>query len=304
MSEDSDRRSLLAEPLSEVFTAWGGRDTAGVHAPALTLRNLEVRFGGVTALSDVSLEVAAGSVVAVIGPNGAGKSTLLNAISGLIRENAKGEVLLRGRSVAGRPAVAIARAGIGRSFQDPSLIDTLSVLENVMLGEHLRLGYRMADQIFRRRRVSRLEGDARRRARTILRFMDLTEHEARPVSDLPYGSRKLVDIARAISSGPDLLLLDEPTSGLDAGEQEAIARIVLDLHRVAPVTILLVEHHMDIVRTVASKVIGLESGTLIGYGSPAEVLDSEAFRAALVGGTTAEPQVDSAEVSGLTQGGI
>lgn len=244
----------------------------------LSFCDVDVTFGGVKALRGVTFDVRAREFTAVIGPNGAGKSTMLNAISGLIREYAKGEILIEGSSMLGKAPVQIARTGVGRSFQNPPLIDTATVLENVMLGEHLRLGYRMGDQIWRRRRVRRLESEAERRALTILEFIELSDLRHQPVGSLPYGTRKLIDIARAVVAGPKLLLLDEPTSGLDAEEQSAVGQILLELHQATLVTILIVEHHMHVVRSIASRVIGLESGSVVAIGTPEEVLNSEAFQ--------------------------
>jgi branched-chain amino acid transport system ATP-binding protein len=271
-------------PLSDIFD--GGPDKS-VGGPLLSLRDVTVAFGGVAALSGLTFDVDAHDIVAIVGPNGAGKSTTLNAVSGLVREHATGQIFLEGRPVLGKAAIAIARAGVGRSFQDPPLIDTETVVENVLLGEHLRLGYRMVDQIFRPRHVERVEKEARSRAMSLLEFAGLVDLSDRVVGSLSYGTRKLIDIARAMMSGPRLLLLDEPTSGLDADEQAAVGRILIELHRTTPVTILVVEHHMDVVRTVANKVVGMAVGSALSIGTPEEVLDSDEFRSAIMGGKAA-----------------
>jgi branched-chain amino acid transport system ATP-binding protein len=262
------------ELLSEIF------DSAETHSeePVLSIRDVSVNFGGVSALSGVTFDLKEHEVVSVIGPNGAGKSTLLNTVSGLVRGNASGEISLAGRQILGKPPITIAKAGVGRSFQDPPLIDKETVLENVMLGEHLRLQYRMGDQIWRRRRVNRFEDEARRRATVVLEFMGLSDVKDRPVAGLSYGVRKLIDIARCTVAGPRLLLLDEPTSGLDTEEQSVVGRILQELHGTTSVTILVVEHHMHVVRSVSDRVVGLESGGVVTIGTPDEVLGSEAFR--------------------------
>jgi branched-chain amino acid transport system ATP-binding protein len=277
--------------LSEIFDA----PPLDFEGPLLSFRDLRVQFGGVAALAGVTFEVPAREVVAVIGPNGAGKSTLLNAISGLVRDNASGDIVLAGKSVLGSAPVRIARIGVGRSFQDPPMLDKGTVVENVMVGGHLRIAYSMADQIWRRRKVRRLEQLGTERAIEVLRFMDLSDLANERVGGLPYGTRKLIDIARALVSGPHLLLLDEPTSGLDLDEQRAVGRVLQAVHKATGVTILIVEHHMNVVRSIAERVVGLESGTVLAVGTPEEVLDSEVFRSAVVGhGTAREGQVEDA----------
>jgi branched-chain amino acid transport system ATP-binding protein len=272
------RDDCRADLLRGIFAT--GHESSG---PLLSLREVTVLFGGVAALRDVTFDVAQHDVVAVVGPNGAGKSTLLNVVSGLIRPTGSSDVVLFGESVRGRSVAAVARLGVGRSFQSPPFIDAETVLENVMLGQHLRLGYRMGDQIFRRRHVKRLEREAREQALAVLEFVGLAHLRSARIESLPYGTRKLIDIARALVSGPRLLLLDEPTSGLDGDEQSDVGRILLDLHRATPVTILIVEHHMDVVRTVANTVVGLQAGAVLATGTPDAVFDSEGFRAAIVG---------------------
>jgi ABC-type branched-subunit amino acid transport system ATPase component len=271
--------------LADIFRPGEARDVAAV----LSLREVTVQFGGVAALRDVTFDVAPHDVVAVVGPNGAGKSTLLNVVSGLIRPTGRGDVTLLGEPLRGKSVAAVARLGVGRSFQSPPFIDTETVLQNVMVGQHLRLGYHMGAQLLRRRHVRALERAAERQALDVLEFVGVAELAASKIDSLPYGTRKLIDIARAIVSGPELLLLDEPTSGLDGDEQIAVGRILMNLHRATPVTVLVVEHHMDVVRAVANTVIGLHAGAVVAVGPPDEVLASESFRAALVGDPVEEP---------------
>jgi ABC-type branched-subunit amino acid transport system ATPase component len=262
-----------------------GRASEGYDGCVLSFVGVKVAFGGVAALSGLTFDISPHSIVAVVGPNGAGKTTMLNAACGMLSK-AQGDIRLMGEPILGKSPERIVRAGIGRSFQHPPLLDSESVLENVLVGDHIRLHYRMADQIWRRSRVNREEAAARDRAHIILKFLglqDLTDH---PVGGLPYGTRKLIDIARAVASGPHLLLLDEPTSGLDSEEREAVAKALTAIHRAAPVSILLVEHHMDIVRNVADGVIALEAGKVSAQGTVQEVLDSEAFQQSMVGGQT------------------
>jgi len=278
--DDAPTRSL-----AEVFDAPSAEPTL----PMLSLRDVEVHFGGIAALSGLTFDVDVGHVVAVVGPNGAGKSTMLNAISGLVRESSRGTIHVGGHSVLGKSPVAIARAGVGRTFQDPSLIDSESALTNVMVGQHQRLGYRMTDQVFRRRHVRSLEDQARERGQAVLNFMDLGSVRDQPVSSLSYGTRKLIDIARAIASGPRLLLLDEPTSGLDSDEQRRVGRILAELRSATPVSILIVEHHMHVVHSIADSVVGLEAGAVVAIGPPRKVLDSPDFQRAVTGSSSGLP---------------
>jgi branched-chain amino acid transport system ATP-binding protein len=252
-------------------------------APVLELTALSVSFGGVHALSDISMQVGPAEVVALIGPNGAGKSTLLNAVSGLIRANVSGRITLAGRPVARRHPATIAGLGVGRSFQHPPLLDTESVLENLMLGAHLRLRYRMTDQLVRRGRVRRQEAAERERALRLLETVGLAGDAGREAGALPYGGRKLVDILRALMAEPRLLLLDEPTSGLDARERAVVEGLLQSIRDAGQMSVLLVEHHMDVVRKLADSVVGLQAGTVLRTGTPHEVLDSEVFRNAVVG---------------------
>jgi branched-chain amino acid transport system ATP-binding protein len=257
--------------------------TPRVRAPSeLGLRGVAVSFGGVTALSDVTFSVDSGELAAVVGPNGAGKSTILNAVSGLVRLSAGTILLDREKLGRQRPAVIAAR-GVGRSFQNPYLVDGMTVLENVLVGAHVANGYTVVDQLWRRSLVRRRERELDARARMLLDELGLSRFASASPRSLPYGPRKLVDIARAVVSRPRLLLLDEPTSGLDAREQAVVSDTLSRLRATGAMTMLLVEHHMDVVRAVASKVIGLQAGTVVAVGGPDEVLDSAQFRSAMVG---------------------
>jgi branched-chain amino acid transport system ATP-binding protein len=260
----------------------------------LTLQNVSVSYGGIQALAGIDLTVCAHEFVAVIGPNGAGKSTLLNAVSGLSRSTVRGSIEMFGQAVSNQRADRVARLGIGRSFQDPPLIDEATVLENVLGGAHLKLGYSTFEQLWRRRRVRRQEAAWRDEAMSILQLCALDTAADKKAGSLPYGSRKLVDIARAFVAGPDLVLLDEPTSGLDnAGQQRVVSLLAAIRARQNP-AMLVVEHHMHLVRAIADRVAGLQAGSVIAVGTPAEVLDSAEFRAAVVGGSQAE-QASQAE---------
>jgi branched-chain amino acid transport system ATP-binding protein len=278
--DDAPDRDAVAR-LDEVFD----RPLATTQDQLLSIRGLTVRFGGLSALSKVDLDVGHHDLVAVIGPNGAGKTTTLNAICQLIR--CSGSITFAGRAIDRLPAWQIAAAGVGRSFQDPPLIDNYTVRENVLCGAHLRLDYGMLHQVFWRRRVEEHERTMDRRAMTLLEFVGLADQADKPAGSLSFGARKLVDIVRAMVSGPRLLLLDEPSSGLDEHERNALRSILLALRQERRVGILCVEHHMDLVRATATHVLALQAGEVLMTGSPSEVLDSARFRVAVVGGSHA-----------------
>jgi branched-chain amino acid transport system ATP-binding protein len=273
--------SIPNKDLGEIFAELPG---AG-DAPIISMTGAGVSFGGIRALDDIDLEAKAHSITAVIGPNGAGKSTLLNMISGLVKSDS-GTIEFLGRRVERMGASGRARAGMGRSFQDPSLIESATVLENVLCGANVVLGYGMLDQIVRRRRVVRMEREATNRALHVLDFVGLSDQANDSVSNLSYGKRKLVDIARAMVAGPSLLLLDEPTSGLDSGERELVRQILSEVHDQARTTMILVEHHMDLVRSTATHVYALEAGRVLMSGSPEDVFDSGSFQEAMIAPAT------------------
>lgn len=251
----------------------------------LEFDDVRVVFGGLTALAGVSFSLVPGELLAVVGPNGAGKSTLLNAASGLVNRHLTGDIRLAGRSTTSMQPHRIAALGLGRSFQSPPLVDDESVLENVLAGAHASLGYGLATQVFRPRAVRQHEEATRSRAQELLATCGLGSMIDHDVESLPYGSRKLVDIARAIVSEPSVVLLDEPTSGLDVAEQDLVHELLRIARQTEGLSVLVVEHHMDFVRRIADRVVGLQAGAVIAIGTPTEVLDSPQFRAALVGRT-------------------
>jgi len=268
-------------------------DRAG--ASAIDVQALDVAFGGVRALTDVTTSVNARDIVAVVGPNGAGKTTLLNAICGLIKKSS-GVVHHFGNDVTSSTPTKIAQGGIGRSFQDPRLVDEESVLQNILSGAHATIGYSLGDQLFRRGKVARRERIAESQARDLLDLVGLSDLAHVHAAQLAYGPRKMVDILRAAISRPNVLLLDEPSSGLDLAERACVEQMLLELHREFDLPMLLVEHHLDLVRAVADKVLCLVSGSVAMQGPTVEILDSEEFRATITGESSPKtPEVVTAD---------
>jgi ABC-type branched-subunit amino acid transport system ATPase component len=240
---------------------------ASASGPALVIDNMTKRYGGVVAVADVSLTVERGSVHALIGPNGAGKSTLINCVSGLYRADA-GRIVLDGKDVSGMPAHARARRGLARTFQNLQLVTSLTVLENVQLGVRSTHGL-LAD--FRTWLMSSaFEAEERARALGTLEQFGMAHLAAARPEDLPYGHRKLAELARAIAEEPIVMLLDEPVAGLNDQEAKEISEVIRRI-RDAGTSILLVEHNMDFVMKLADSVTVLDYGVKIAHGPPAEI---------------------------------
>jgi branched-chain amino acid transport system ATP-binding protein len=236
----------------------------------LAVADVSVHFGGIVALDGVSFDIAAGQVAGLIGPNGAGKTTLFNCLSRLYRFN-RGEIVFDGRPLLSIPRHGIAAAGIGRTFQNLALFRTMTVLDNVMLGRHCRTSSGFLSNALRLPRVAREEHASAAKARELVAFLDLEAVADKRVSDLPFGTQKRVELARALASEPKLLLLDEPASGLNHGEVDALGKLIRDIRDRLGVTVLLVEHHMSLVMGVSDKVVALNFGRKIAEGTPAEV---------------------------------
>ncbi len=236
----------------------------------LQVDEVTVRFGGILALNKVSFDVQAGEICALIGPNGAGKSTLFNCLSRLY-ECDSGSIAFNGYKLRSLRRHRIAEIGIGRTFQNLALFRTMTVRENVLLGSHSRHHAGFVRNAFRLPGVARIEAAAQGRADDLMDFLQLGEHAERVVADLPFGTQKRVELARALASEPQLLLLDEPACGLNHEELESLGLLIRDIRDRLNVTVLLVEHHMGLVMGISDRVVALNFGKKIAEGTPAEV---------------------------------
>lgn len=238
--------------------------------PVLEARGIMRNFGGLVALNRIDLVIPAGAVIGLIGPNGAGKTTFFNIITGLLRPDA-GEILLEGRNVVGLRPNAIVRSGIARTFQSIRLFPNMSVLENILVGEHCRLHATVAGAVFRPPSVRAEEVRARARALDLLAFVGLAGKEDETAKNLAYGDQRRLEIARALATEPKLLLLDEPTAGMNPRETETLTEFIGLLRRELGLAVLLIEHHMEVVMEISERITVLDHGTRIAEGTPAEI---------------------------------
>jgi branched-chain amino acid transport system ATP-binding protein len=271
LSDPPDLRLLAADatPLS--------------NAPAiLTVAGVSKRFGGVTAVRDVSLAIPQGAIVSVIGPNGAGKTSLVNMISGFYRPSA-GRIALDGREITRKRPHQIAALGIARTFQNIALFSGLSVLDNIMLGRHVHMRSGVLSSVIYWGLAQREEIAHRERCEEIIDFLKLQDLRKQPSGSLAYGLRKRVELGRALALEPRLLLLDEPMGGMNQEEKEDMTRFILDVNQERGVTLLLVEHDMGVVMDISDEVIVLDRGRRIAAGRPEVVQADPAVIAAYLG---------------------
>jgi branched-chain amino acid transport system ATP-binding protein len=253
----------------------------------LVVEGVSKRFGGVVAVQDVSLEVPRGAIVSIIGPNGAGKTSLLNMISGFYKPDT-GRVVLEGQDITQKKPSDIAALGIARSFQNIALFSGLTVLDNLMLGRHVRMKSGVLASVIYWGMAQKEDIAHREACEEIIDFLKLQDLRKQPTAALAYGLRKRVELGRALAVEPRVLLLDEPMGGMNQDEKEDMARYILDVNQERGVTVVLIEHDMGVVMDISDHVVVLDRGRRIAAGTPEEVQRDPAVIQAYLGTTRSE----------------
>jgi branched-chain amino acid transport system ATP-binding protein len=248
----------------------------------LTLENVTLKFGGLTAVNNLSMQVEEGQVFALVGPNGAGKSTVFNLISRFYTP-VSGKISFAGTDLLGLAPDQVPSLGIARTFQNIELFDQATVLENLLVGRHRHRGTNLVQQMFHTPAVRAEERAHREAVEEVIDFLDLQPYRNSRIAGLPYGVRKVVEVARALASKPRLLLLDEPASGLSVEETQNMRWWIDDIRRQMGITVLMVEHDMGLVSKVCDKVLALADGAMLAQGTPAEVQSHPAVIEAYLG---------------------
>ena len=234
------------------------------------VENLTKKFGGLTAVDDISFEVRPGEVYTIIGPNGAGKTTIFNLVS-LIYPATTGRVIFEDRDLSGLPPDKVAAMGIGRTFQNIELFEHATVLQNLLIGRHAHASTNVFSELLFLPSVKRREIEHREEVEKVIDFLDLQHARDSMVAGLPYGVRKVVELARALCTQPKILLLDEPSSGLNVEETDDMSFWIKDIKNDLGITVLMVEHDMSLVSRVSDRVLAVNYGRKIAEGTPAEV---------------------------------
>jgi len=247
-----------------------GRQADQDGQPLLDVSGVSKRFGGVTAVEDVTMSVRPGEIMAVIGPNGAGKTSLLNMISGFYQPDT-GSIVFDGRDITHARPSRIAALGIARTFQNIALFAGLTVLDNIMLGRHVHMRAGVLSCFIYWGLAQKEELANRAVVEELIDFLELQDIRKQPSSALPYGLRKRVELARALALDPKVLLLDEPMGGMNQNEKEDMARFILGVNKLRGTTVILIEHDMAVVMDISDRVTVLDRGRKIAEGTPAEV---------------------------------
>jgi branched-chain amino acid transport system ATP-binding protein len=248
----------------------------------LEINHATMQFGGLVAVNDLTMYIDTQEIVALIGPNGAGKTTAFNMVTGVYKPT-DGFIFLNKRDITGMRPDQITQLGIARTFQNIRLFRALSVMENVLIARHLRLKSSWPSAMLRLPFYRREEKLMREHAEELLNYMGLWEVRGEKASSLPYGMQRKLEMARALATEPSLLLLDEPAAGMNPAESEELTALIGDIRKTFKLTILLIEHHMDLVMDISDRIYVLDYGNLIAQGSPAEIQSNDVVIQAYLG---------------------
>ncbi|MBF0209772.1 MAG: ABC transporter ATP-binding protein [Desulfamplus sp.] len=248
----------------------------------LNVSEVTLSFGGLNALSDVNMEIEEGLITSIIGPNGAGKTSMLNCISGFYHPT-HGQITYQGKNLTHASPHEVSNMGIARAFQNLELFRGLSVLDNLLLARHIKLKYNFLQALVFWGKASKIEAENRKFVEEVIDFMELEPYRKSLVGNLSYGVQKKVEVARALTLDPDLLLLDEPMAGMNLEEKEDIVRFIMDIQKERKVTVVLVEHDLGVVMDISDRIHVLDFGQLIGSGTPQDVSSNPKVIEAYIG---------------------
>ena len=249
---------------------------------SLNFHDVTLKFGGITALNNVSFEVKPKTLYAIIGPNGAGKTSIFNCISGIYRPT-NGSVIYGEQDIKDLRPDEVADLGIARTFQNIELFENMTVMDNILIGAHRHLNYGPISSLLFSKKTRNSELDARKIAEDIIDFLEIEQFRYSYIMSLPYGVQKRVEIGRALAMDPEIILLDEPAAGMNNEETEDIARFIIDIHEEMKKTVILVDHDMNMVMDIAEEVMVLNFGEKLAEGKPSEIVKDKKVIEAYLG---------------------